>query len=242
MELSRTPIKKLSIIIPAYNEEATIAEVVDRVCAVELPGLEKEIIISDDGSEDETAAIIATIEQRYPDLVKAYTSPINLGKGAATRLGIKFATGDVILIQDADLELFPEEYPLLLRPILDGETDIVFGSRFKGKQEAPIPRKTRIANRFLATFTNVLYRSKLTDMATAYKVFRSPIIKGLKLRSARFEFEPEVTAKLLLAGHKIVEVPISYAPRTTEAGKKIGWIDGVEYISTLIKYRFFKSG
>jgi len=231
---------KVSIIIPVYNEQSTIAEVVDRVCAVELPGIEREIIIADDGSRDESPAIIANIHKQHPDIIKVHTSLINLGKGAAIRFGLEFATGDVILIQDADLELNPEEYPMLLAPILRGEADVVYGSRFRGRSKNILLR-TRLANRFLTLLTNLLYGSRLTDMATAYKVFRSPVIKGLKLRSARFEFEPEVTAKLLLAGYKILERPISYNPRSVDEGKKVGWIDGIEYMYTLLKYRFFRS-
>ncbi|HVS81004.1 MAG TPA: glycosyltransferase [Pyrinomonadaceae bacterium] len=233
------PRLKLSVIIPVYNEQSTVAEVVDRVCAVELPGLDKEIVIVDDGSHDDSPSIIESIQKQRPDIIKAHTSLINLGKGAAIRFGLEFATGDVILIQDADLELNPEEYPELLAPIIRGQTDVVYGSRFRQRSNH-VPLRTRLANKFLVLLTNVLYRSKLTDMATAYKVFRREAIKSINLRSARFEFEPEVTAKLLLAKHRILEVPISYNPRSVTAGKKIGWIDGLEYIYTLLKYRFFK--
>ncbi len=230
---------KLSIIIPVYNEESTIAEVVDRVYNVNLPGIDKEIIIADDGSRDRSSEVIKKKHQQYPDIIKVHTSLINLGKGAAIRFGIEFATGGIILIQDADLELNPEEYPLLLEPILQNQISVVYGSRFRGSANN-IPLRTRLANKFLSGLTNILYGSKLTDMATAYKVFRSDIIKSMKLRSARFEFEPEVTAKLLLSGYHIVEVPISYNPRRADEGKKIGWIDGIEYIYTLLKYRFFE--
>jgi glycosyltransferase involved in cell wall biosynthesis len=229
---------KLSVIIPVYNEESTIAEVIDRVSALEVPGFEKEIIVADDGSRDESASIIDNYRKKYPNIIKVHTSLINLGKGAAIRFGLEYATGDVILIQDADLELQPEEYPRLVEPILRGETDVVYGSRFRGSAKN-IPFKTRVANWVLTKFSNLLCSSKLTDMATAYKVFRSEVIKGLRLRSARFEFEPEVTAKLLTSGYNIVEVPISYYPRSVDEGKKIGWIDGIEYIYTLLKYRFF---
>ncbi len=228
--------QKISIIIPVYNEEATIAEVVERVLRVDLPELEKEVIIVDDGSRDNSAAVIADLQKQHSEVVRTYRALINLGKGAAIRVGLALATGSVILIQDADLELNPEEYPLLLTPILQGQADVVYGSRFL-KPRYPIPLRNRWANGFLTGLTNVLFGSRLTDMATAYKAFRSHVIHSLVLRSARFEFEPEVTAKLLLAGHKIVEVPVTYNPRNAQQGKKIGWIDGVEYIYTLLKYR-----
>lgn len=230
---------KLSIVIPVYNEESTISEVIDRVRGVELPGIEKEIIVTDDGSRDNTASIVASKCEQYADTVKVHTSLINLGKGAAVRFGIEFATGDIILIQDADLELNPEEYPALIAPLLRGDADVVYGSRFRGRANN-IPLRSRLSNRFLTMLTNWLYGARLTDMATAYKVFPREVIKSLELRSARFEFEPEVTAKLLLAGYTIAEVPITYNPRSVQDGKKIGWIDGIEYIYTLFKYRFFR--
>ncbi len=227
---------KLSVIIPTYNEAATIAEVVQRVLGVGVPGLEKEIIIVDDGSRDESAVIIEALRNQHLEQIKTYHSLINLGKGAAIRLGLVLATGNIILIQDADLELNPEEYPSLLSPILSGQTNVVYGSRFLTSSNR-VPMRSRLANGFLTALTNLLFGARLTDMATAYKVFRSPVINSLILRSARFEFEPEVTAKLLLAGHHIVEVPITYTPRGSTQGKKIGWVDGIEYIYTLLKYR-----
>lgn len=231
---------KLSIIIPVYNEQSTVGEVIERVHAVEVPGFEKEIILSDDGSGDDTPSVIQGYQNKYPDTIRVYTSPINLGKGAAVRLGLNLAAGDVVLIQDADLELSPEEYPSLLEPILRRKADVVYGSRFRAGRNK-IPFRIYVSNWVLTQLTNLLYGSRLTDMATAYKVFRAEVIKGLTLRSARFEFEPEVTAKLLLSGRSIVEVPISFTPRGVNEGKKIGWIDGIEYIYTLLKYRFFKA-
>ncbi len=229
---------KLSIIIPVYNEQATIREVVERVRAVDLGTTEKEIIIIDDGSHDQSPKLISEIQKMDPSVIKIHHSLINLGKGAAIRFGLEYSTGDIIMVQDADLELNPEEYPNLLAPILAGQADVVYGSRFKSGKNR-IPLKTRLANKFLVVLTNVLYAGHLTDMATAYKVFKRPVIKSFKLRSAGFEFEPEITARLLLGKYRIFEVPISYNPRSVTQGKKIGFIDGIEYIYTLLKYRFW---
>jgi glycosyltransferase involved in cell wall biosynthesis len=224
---------KLSVIIPVYNEEATIDEVIDKVRTVEIP-TEIEIIVVDDGSTDSTTEIL---ERRQEDVTFLHFSRINFGKGAAIRVGLTYVSGDIVIIQDGDLELDPDEYKLLLKPILAGEADVVYGSRFL-KPNANIPRHTVLANKFLTWFTNLLYSSQLTDMETAYKAFRAEVIKGIELKCHRFEFEPEVTARLLLAGCQIKEVPISYNPRTAEEGKKINWRDGVTAISTLLKYRF----
>lgn len=227
---------KLSVIIPVYNEEQTINEVIDRVWAVDLGGVEKEVIIADDGSTDATARIVDAHRYIREGLVQIRHNPINLGKGAAVRLGLSVATGDVLLIQDADLELDPQEYGRLLEPIRRGRADVVYGSRFL-RISGPIPKRTRWANRFLTTLTNVLFLARLTDMETAYKVFRREVLAGVRLRCVGFDFEPEITAKLLLAGHRIVEVPISYTPRRADEGKKMRWIDGVDAIYTLLKCR-----
>jgi glycosyltransferase involved in cell wall biosynthesis len=232
-----TSLTKISIVIPVYNEEQSVAEVLDQVCAVELKNMVKEIIISDDGSTDRTPDIVAAYAQNATEIIKVHTSPTNLGKGAAVRLGISQSSGEIIIIQDADLELSPQEYTRLLQPILDGQTAVVYGSRF-ARQNSKISRRTRWANWFLTQLTNLLFGGRLTDMETAYKLFRREVITGLKLRCVRFDFEPEVTAKLLRAGHHIHEVPISYMPRTVLEGKKISWIDGVEAIYTLLRCRF----
>ncbi len=230
---------KLSIIIPVYNEEMTIGELLDRVIRVDLGDIEREIIVADDGSTDTSAAVAETRRRQWPNLIHIHTNPINLGKGAAVRLGLHHATGDIMLIQDADLELNPEEYGSLLQPIFDGETNVVYGSRFLNAKKEDISLRTRLANRFLTILTNILYGARLSDMETAYKVFRREALDGIRLRCVQFDFEPEITARLCRAGQKIVEVPISYNPRRADEGKKISWIDGVEAIYTLLRIRFF---
>jgi glycosyltransferase involved in cell wall biosynthesis len=228
---------RLSVIIPVYNEEQTIDEVIARVSAVDLPGVEKEFVIANDGSTDSTRGIIDQRQWPSGAPVHVYHSPINLGKGAAVRIGLAFATGDVLLVQDADLELDPSEYGRLLEPLISNTADVVYGSRFLGENRR-IPRRTRAANRFLTALTNVLFGSRLTDMETAYKVMKRDALVGIRLRTVGFDIEPELTAKLLLAGRRIVEVPISYTPRTTEQGKKMRWIDGADAVYTLLKCRF----
>ncbi len=225
---------KLSIIIPVYNERATIQEVIARVRAVELGGVEKEIIVIDDGSVDGTGDILGDFVGQEV-IVHSFAS--NLGKGAALRKGIEIATGDLVLIQDADLEYDPQDYPALLEPILKGRAQVVYGSRFRGRIEG-MQVANWIGNRVFAFLANVLYGAGITDEATAYKVFRAEVIKGLRIRARRFEFCPEVTAKLSKRGYQIHEVPIHYQGRSSEEGKKIRWRDGLVAIWTLFKYRF----
>src|SRR5262245_28764150 len=227
---------KLSIIVPVYNEQQTINEVIERVLAVDLGEIEREVIIANDGSQDGTRRAIEERGWLRDPRVRLCENPINLGKGAAVRHGLSQAAGDIVLVQDADLELDPRDYGALLKPILDGQANVVYGSRFL-KRSDRIPTRTRIANRFLTTLTNVLFGGRLTDMETAYKVFRREIIQSIRLRAVGFDFEPEVTARLLLARHRIVEVPISYEPRTADEGKKIGWVDGLDAVYILLKCR-----
>src|SRR2546427_5154830 len=230
---------KLSIVIPVYNEEQTIGEILERVWAVDLGGMEREVIIANDGSSDGTRMAIDASRWITDPRVKSYDSPINLGKGAAVRIGLKFATGDILLVQDADTELDPNEYRRLLAPILEGRTDVVYGSRFL-ESTSRVALRLRLANRLLTLLTNVLFGSRLTDMETAYKVFRRETLDGIRLRCVGFDFEPEITARFLRAGHRILEVPIRYNPRRTDEGKKIRWIDGVDAVYTLLKCRFVR--
>ena len=231
---------KLSIIVPVYNEQRTINEVIERVLAVDLGAIEREVIIANDGSSDDTRQVIEARGWLNDPRVRLCENPINFGKGAAVRHGLSVASGDILLVQDADLELNPEEYGTLLAPILARETDVVYGSRFL-REATGIPRRTRIANRVLTMLTNLLFGGRLTDMETAYKVFRRDVIRSIRLRAVGFDFEPEVTARLLLAGHRILEVPIGYVPRTAGEGKKIGWVDGFDAIYVLLKCRFTPS-
>ena len=223
---------KLSVIIPVYNEEATIQEILQQVRAV---GLAEEIIIVDDGSTDRTRELLKA-EEAQPGTTVIYHDR-NQGKGAAVRTGFDRATGEILLIQDADLEYDPRDYPVLLRPIEEGRVKVVYGSRFLGPRKAMLFWHM-LGNKALTLLTNILYNTILSDMETCYKVFKADAIKGIPLRSRRFEFEPEITAKVLKRGHRIFEVPISYYGREYNEGKKITWREGPKAIWTLIKYRF----
>jgi glycosyltransferase involved in cell wall biosynthesis len=224
---------KLSVVIPVYNEKATIRQVVERVRATPF---DKEIVVVDDGSTDGTRDLLAAM--REPDLV-VVLQPANAGKGAALRAGFEQARGDVILIQDADLEYDPVDYPRLLQPILEDQADVVYGSRFGGEGHRVLFYWHYVGNRFLTTLSNMFTNLNLSDMETGYKVFRRSILPKLHLKSNRFGFEPELTAKVARLRCRVYEVSISYHGRGYDAGKKITWKDGFAAIGCIVWYRFF---
>jgi len=227
---------KVSILIPVYNEYPVLPLVLQRIFSAPLPeGCSKEVIVIDDGSTDGTSELLE--QYRSMGLAMVHNSVVNFGKGAALRIGIERATGDVILVQDGDLEYHPKDYLKLLSPIARNEAEVVYGSRFLGHAKG-IKLANLIANKLLTLAANLLYRAQITDEATAYKAFRADILKSVKLRCMRFEFCPEITAKLRRLGHTIYEVPISYNPRGILEGKKIRWHDGVSALWTLVRYRF----
>ena len=230
---------KLSIVIPVFNEANTVSALIEKVRSVDLgPGLDKEIIIVNDGSSDGTREALRAYEADVAG-VRVHHSVVNLGKGASIRIGFAHATGDIVTIQDADLELDPSEFKRLVVPIVDGSADVVFGSRFLGKGKKGT-LSFYVANRGLSMLTNVLYGARLTDIETCYKVFRRDVLDALKLRGSRFEIEPEMVAQVLKRGFRLVELPIGYNPRTTNEGKKLSWKDGYGAIAMLVRQRFEK--
>jgi glycosyltransferase involved in cell wall biosynthesis len=226
----------ISIVVPVYNEARTVAAVIQRLIAIDLPA-PREILVVNDGSTDGTRDVLDQITQR-PEL-RIIHAEKNSGKGSAIRTGFRNATGTIVAIQDADLELDPAQLADLVKPILDGRTRVVYGSRFlAGRPDAPW--LSIFANQVLTGTTNVLFGGRLTDMETCYKVMASDVARSLNLESNRFDIEPEITAKLLRAGHSILELPIRFEPRSRAQGKKIGWRDGVRAVQVLLKYRFTK--
>jgi glycosyltransferase involved in cell wall biosynthesis len=223
----------LTVIVPVFNERNTVAEILRRMRRVEIP-VELEIIVVNDASSDGTDKVLAALED---STVRVIHHPVNQGKGAAIRTGMQHARGDLLMIQDADLEYDPEDWPKLIAPILRGKARVVYGSRFTGERKDMLPLHW-IGNRFLSLVTNVLYSSTLSDMETCYKLFDRSVLDGITIESDRFDFEPEITAKVLRRGHRIYEVPISYAGREFDEGKKITWRDGIAALWTLVKYRF----
>ena len=225
----------LSIIVPAYNEVATSRAVIDRLLAIDLP-LPREIIVVDDGSTDGTGAVLDAAALGRP-MITVLHAGRNRGKGSAIRLGLAQASGSIVAIQDADLELDPQDLAGLVEPILRGAADVVFGSRFlRGRADAPL--YTFVANRVLTAVTNALFGASITDMETCYKVMRTEVFRSLGLTAERFEIEPEITGRLLRRGHRIHELPVRFNARSRAQGKKIGWRDGVRALQVLVKERF----
>lgn len=230
--------KTISIIIPVYNEINTLEKMLKKVENVKMCSLQKEIILVDDGSTDGSRDLLKEFEQN--NQYKVYFHSKNMGKGAAIRTAISYSTGDIIIIQDADLEYDPEDYNDLIQLIIEDKADVVYGSRLSGGKPARSFKFTHyLGNKFLTLITNLLYDSTLTDMETCYKAFRADVIKSITIKSNRFEFEPEITAKILKRKYHLYETPISYYGRDYHEGKKITWKDGFTALFALVKYRFF---
>jgi glycosyltransferase involved in cell wall biosynthesis len=227
--------RSLSVIVPVFNERNTVTEIVRRMRAVTLPlDLELEVVVVDDGSSDGTDKVLAALQD---STVRVVTHSVNQGKGAAIRTGLEAIRGDLVLVQDADLEYDPDDWPRLLDPVLRGKAQVVYGSRFTGERKNMFPSHW-LGNRLLTLATNILYRSTLSDMETCYKLFDRRVLAGITIESQHFDFEPEITAKILRRGYRIYEVPISYAGREISEGKKISWHDGFGAIRALVRYRF----
>ena len=228
---------KLSIIVPVYNEEKTISKILDKLVKVNL-GIKKEIIIINDGSTDNSKKVIENyLKDKKTQINFKFKNKENGGKGSAIKEGVKLATGDIITIQDADLEYNPEDFRKLIKPIIENKALVIYGSRFL-KEHEPLYKIYFLGNKFLTFLTKIIYSSKITDMETCYKVFKADIIKNIEIKANHFNFEPEITARILKQGIKIKEIPISYSPRSIQEGKKINWKDGLQAIWTLIYWKF----
>ncbi len=229
----------LSIVIPVFNEQDTLLEIVERVLRVPLD-CQRELILVDDCSRDQTASVCATLPQKFPAAnIRVLRHEMNRGKGAAVRTGLAQVRGEIVLVQDADLEYDPQDYPKLVRPIMAGEADVVFGSRFAARDERQVHSFWHtLVNRGLTLLSNMFTDLNLTDMETCYKVFRREVLSGMTLRSDRFGIEPELTAKIARGGWRVVEVPIRYAGRTYAQGKKITWRDGLRAVYCIVRFAF----
>ena len=230
-----TEYHSLSVVVPVYNERTTVVEILRRMRQVDLP-VDLEIVVVDVGSNDGTEKVLGALED---STVRVIHHTSNQGKGAAIRTGLGHARGDLLLIQDADLEYDPDDWPRLLAPVLKGKAQVVYGSRFTGERRN-LMFWHWVGNRFLSLVTNILYNTTLSDMETCYKLFDRRVLDGITIKSDRFEFEPEITAKVLRRGYRIYEVPISYSGRDFDEGKKITWTDGFGALATLVRYRFWK--
>ena len=239
--------RKLSIILPVYNEEKTLETIVDKIQKVNFgleklgkaEKIEKELIIVNDSSIDNSQVIIDRLKSKFKN-IKTFKHEVNKGKGAAIKTGMKYVTGDILVIQDGDLEYNPEDFKKLIIPILEGKTKVVYGSRMLGHRRGFSIKSHYYGNKFLTFLTQIIYGQKITDMETCYKMVSKEVIKDIKFNSNRFDFEPEITAKIIKKGYKIMEIPIDYNCRSFEEGKKITWRDGIVAIYTLFKYRFSK--
>ena len=231
--------KTLSVCMPVYNERDTLEEIVEKVLAVEVQ-LDIHLVITDDASTDRSDKILGEIAEKYPGKIFIERQPANMGKGAAVDNCLRRAEGDILIIQDADLEYDPNDYGVVLAPILNGEGDVVYGSRFTGGRPSTAAKWLYAGNRALTIMFNIVYGTALTDMETCYKAFRQEVVSGIRIRSSRFGIEPEITAKIVRDGHSITEVPISYQARGYDEGKKITAWDGMKAAAAILWYRFFR--